>query len=346
MESLKEILWQLVKKNAWVFLFLIATLLVGTLGYAVLSKGQFSIVDCLYMTVITVTTIGYGEIIDLSHNPAGRIFTMFIAFSGIGIATYLFSNITALMVEGRLKEVFWRRRMEKEINMLRKHYIVCSCEDVGFYIINELYLTKRPLVIVDVDKPKIERALKTFQGLLYVEGDATDSDVLLRSGIREAAGLFAVTGDDNQNLVISLTAKQLHPGVKVLAKCNDLKNLEKIKKAGADAVVSPSFIGGLRIVSEMVRPTAVSFLDVMLRDREKNLRIEEIPVPSSFAGRPIRTLNFTQHPHFLLLAVKKKEEWIYNPSKDFILEVGDILILMTTPEERIRLDEIFVSPVL
>jgi voltage-gated potassium channel len=123
MESLKEILWQLVKKNAWVFLFLIATLLVGTFGYAVLSKGQFSILDCLYMTVITITTIGYGEIIDLSHNPAGRIFTVFIAFSGIGIATYLFSNVTSLMVEGRLKEVFWRRRMEKEINMLRKHYI-------------------------------------------------------------------------------------------------------------------------------------------------------------------------------------------------------------------------------
>ncbi|HEX9911532.1 MAG TPA: potassium channel family protein, partial [Desulfatiglandales bacterium] len=138
MESLKEIIWQLAKKNTWVFLFLIATLLVGTLGYAVLSKGQFSILDCFYMTVITITTIGYGEIIDLSHNPAGRIFTVFIAFSGIGIATYLFSNVTSLMVEGRLKEVFWRRRMEKEINMLRKHYIVCSCEDVGFYIISEL----------------------------------------------------------------------------------------------------------------------------------------------------------------------------------------------------------------
>ena len=344
MDTFGQILWGFFKKNIGLAAFLVATLLVGTVGYRIVGKGQYSLLDCLYMTVITITTIGYGEIVDLSQNPAGRVFTMFIAFSGIGIATYLFSNVTALMVEGRLKEIFWRRKMEKEIGKLRKHYIICSAEDVGFYVTNELHITKRPYVIVDTDKTKIERALKTFPELLFIEGDATDSDVLLKAGIREAAGLFAVTGDDNQNLVISLTAKQLNPGLKAVARCNDLKNLEKIKKAGADAVVSPSFIGGLRIASEMIRPTAVSFLDVMLRDREKNLRIEEVPVPASFAEKPLRALNMEQFPSILLLAIKRKEDWIYNPPKDYTLKPGNVLIVMITPEERLRLESIFEPP--
>jgi voltage-gated potassium channel len=341
METFGQILWRFCKKNVGLAAFLGVTLSAGTLGYSILGNGQYSFVDCLYMTVITITTIGYGEIVDLSHNPAGRIFTMFIAFSGIGIATYLFSNVTALMVEGRLKEIFWRKRMEKEIAKLRKHYIICSAEDVGFYVTNELHITKRPYVIVDTDKTKIERALKTFPELLFVEGDATDSDILLKAGIREAAGLFAVTGDDNQNLVISLTAKQILPGIKIVAKCNDLKNLDKIKKAGADAVVSPSFIGGLRIASEMIRPTAVSFIDVMLRDRDKNLRIEEVPVPSSFEGKPLRALNMHPFPSILLLAIKTNGDWVYNPPKDYILKRGNILVVMITTEDRLHLETIF-----
>jgi voltage-gated potassium channel len=344
MEIFKEILGQLIKKNLWLILFLIATLMVGTFGYAILTKGQYSILDCLYMTVITITTIGYGEIVDLSHNTAGRIFTMFIAFSGIGIATYVFSNITALMVEGRLKEVFRRSKMGKDIAELRKHYIICSAEDVGFYVANELHTTRRPYVIVEGDKTRIERASKAFQDILFIEGDATENDILLKAGIREAEGLFAVTEDDNQNLVISLTAKQLNPGVRVSARCNDLKNFEKMKRAGADAVVSPSFIGGMRIVSEMIRPTAVSFLDIMLRDREKNLRVEEISVPDSFANKPLQSLNLSKYTSFLLLAIRRKDDWIYNPPKDYTLQPGNILVFMITPAERIPLEGIFEPP--
>jgi voltage-gated potassium channel len=339
----RQILWQLIKKNIGLAAFFVALLLVGTIGYAILSKGQYSLIDCLYMTVITITTVGFGEIIDLSHNPAGRVFTMFIAFSGIGVAAYVFSNVTALMVEGRLKEVFWRRRMETEIEKLRKHYIICSAEDVGFYIAHELRSTQRQYVVVDPDETKIEKMKGSFQDGFFIQGDATNDDTLLKAGIHEAAGLFAVTGDDNLNLVISLTAKQLNPTVKVAAKCNDLKNSEKIRKAGADSVVSPAFIGGLRIVSEMIRPTTVSFLDVMLRDKEKNLRVEEIPVPESFADKPLRTLSLEKYPSVLLLAIKRKDDWIYNPPEDYILQPGNILIFMIRPEERLHLERIFMN---
>jgi len=341
---LKEFILRFIRRNLSLFAVLVIVLLIGTIGYSIIGGGRYSIVDCLYMTVITITTIGFGEIIDLSHNPLGRIFTIFIAFSGIGIAAYLFSNITAFIVEGRLQEVFWRRKMEREIGKLKRHYIVCSIDGVGFYIAKELHSTQRPYVIVDNDKAKVERIIGDLKNELLIEGEATDSDILIKAGIREAQGLFAVARDDNENLVISLTAKTLNTGVKVVAACNDLKNMEKIKKAGADAVISPSYIGGLRIVSEMVRPTVVSFLDTMMRDKEKNLRIEEISPSESFVNKPIKALNLKKFPNILLLAIKRKEGWIYNPGEDYLLKQDDILIIMTTPEEKFELEKIFTEP--
>ncbi len=338
---LREFLSQFVKRNLGLFAALLIVLAVGTAGYSIIGGGRYSFIDCLYMTVITVTTIGYGEIIDLTHHPAGRVFTIFIAFSGIGIAAYFLSNVVDAMVEGRLQEAFWRRKMEREIGKLKQHYIVCCVEGVGSYIVKELSSTGRPYVIVDTEKAKVERIIGELRNELFVEGDATDSDILTRAGIHKALGLFAVKGDDNENLVISLTAKTLSSGIKVVAACNDVKNMEKIRKAGADAVVSPSYIGGLRIVSEMIRPTVVSFLDTMMRDREKNLRIEEIPLSEAFVGKPIKTLNLKNYPNILLLAIKGKEGWIYNPDEHYILKQDDTLIIMTTPGERLELEKNF-----
>jgi voltage-gated potassium channel len=322
-------------------IFLAGVLSVGTLGYWFIGGRHYSVVDCLYMTFITITTIGYGEIIDMSGNPAGRIFTIFVAISGISIATYILSNLTAFMVEGELSKAFRRRKMEKMIKKLKEHYIVCGIDGVGFYILSELAGTKRSHVMIDIDKGAIEKALETLPESIFIQGDATDSDVLVAAGITGAKGLFAVTGDDNQNLVISLSAKQLNPNIRVVASCKDLKNTDRLKKACADAVVSPTSIGGLRMASEMVRSTVVSFLDTMLRDREKNLRIEEIAVPATFAGKTVSELPLREFPHILLLAIKTEGDWIYNPPGNHTMTFGDILIVMTTPEERSELERIF-----
>lgn len=320
---------------------LASIILIGTIGYWLIGEKNYSLVDCLYMTVITIMTIGYGEIIDMSHNPAGRLFTIFVAVSGIGAATYILTNLTAFMVEGEMKEVFRRRRMEKMIKKLRGHYIVCGIGGVGLHIVSELYQTKRPHVAVDADKTKLEKLFEEFRDEIFVEGDATDNNTLLTAGIKEARGLFAVTGDDNQNLVLSLTAKQLNPGIRVVARCHDFKNREKMKAAGADAVVSPASIGGLRMASEMVRATVVSFLDTMLRDKEKNLRIEEVEVPGWFAGKAISAISLEEYPNTLLLAVKAEKDWLYNPRGDYLMEKGNVLIFMTTPRERDKLENIF-----
>jgi len=328
------------RKFVWAGAILIAIILIGTVGYWFIGGRQYSFVDAFYMTFITITTIGFEEVIDLSGNVGGRIFTIFIAISGIGIMAYIVTNITALVVEGELTESFRRRRMEKTAGNYRGHYIVCGCGSVGCYIANELHATNRLHVIVDVNKKNIEGSLESLRDEVLIEGDATDSDTLLMAGVEKAAGLFAVTGDDNQNLVVTLTAKQLNPRLRVVARCNDIRNTEKMKKAGADAVVSPSAIGGLRMASEMVRPAVVSFLDTMLRDREKNLRVEELPVPKSFAGRPISTLNLKRFSHALLLAVKTGENWVYNPPESYVIDQENTLVFMTTPEGRDELAEL------
>jgi voltage-gated potassium channel len=328
------------RKFVWTAISLIAILVIGTVGYWFVGEQRYSVLDAFYMTVITIATIGYGEIIDMSNKPVGRIFTVFIAFSGIGILTYIFSSFTAFVVEGELNEAFRRRKMEKIIKKMRGHYIICGIEGVGFHIVGELYDTNRPHVVVCSDSERMEKVMEAFKENAYIEGDPTDSDTLLKAGIESAIGLFAVTDDDNQNLVVSLTAKQINPNIKVVAGCYDLKNIEKMKKAGADTVVSPTYIGGLRMASEMVRPAVVSFLDTMLRDKEKNLRIEEIAVPESSVGKAISDFEFERFRNTLLLAARTKEDWLYNPPKNYIIKSEDRLIVMTTPEELQRLEGI------
>ncbi len=329
------------KKFIWVGIILLAIILIGTVGYWFIGGRQYSFVDALYMTIITISTIGFGEIIDLTGNVAGRIFTIFIAISGVGVLLYFVTNLTALVVEGELKESFRRRRMEKIASNFKDHYIVCGVGSVGFYIANELCVTQRSYIIVDVDKNNIDKSLESLHDEIFIEGDATDSNTLLKAGVERARGLFAVTGDDNQNLVTSLTAKQLNPKLKVVARCNDMRNNEKMKKAGADAVVSPTSIGGLRMASEMVRPAAVSFLDTMLRDRRSNLRVEELSVPDFFVGKSLSTLNLNKHANTLLLAIKTGEGWVYKPSENYVITPDSTLVFMTTPEEREELAGLF-----
>ena len=327
------------KKYIWCFILLVIIILTGATGYWILGDGSYSYFDSLYMTIITITTIGFGEIIDLSGNIGGRIFTIVIALSGIGVLAYMITNITATVVEGELTKSFRRRRMERKAEKARGHYIVCGMGWAGLHIVNELRETKRDHVIIEMDKVKIDKSLETMPDAVFIEGDATDNDVLIKAGIEKANGLFAVTGDDNQNLVICLTAKQCSPTIRIVAQCNEMKNLDKMSKAGANSVVSPGYISGMRMASEMTRPTVVNFLDRMLRGRDENLRVEEVGIPKSLIGKALSVLNLKKYPRTLLLAVKKGEDWVYNPSRNYIIETDNKLIIMTTPDERKELEK-------
>ncbi len=334
---------QLLKRFIWPAAALIAVLVIGTVGYRFIAGPGYSFLDTFYMTVITISTIGFGEVVDVSAIPAGRVFTIFIAVAGVGVLFYIITHFTALIVEGELTKSFRRSKMEKKAKNYKNHYIICGIGELGLHIVNELAATRRPYVMVDVNGENIDKASEIFRDGVFIEGDATDNNTLLKAGITEASGIFATLGDDNQNLVVALTAKQLNPGIRVVARCNELKNSDKMQKAGADAVISPSLIGGLRMASEMIRPTVVSFLDTMLRDREKNLRVEEVPVPDSLIGKNLVSLRLDRFPGVLLLALKTREGWTYNPPDACVIKPESTLIFIGGPEDRRELERKLAS---
>lgn len=328
---------QTITRFLWALAALWSVLGIGTVGYKIIAP-EATWLDCLYMTFITIATIGYGEIVDLSARPGGRVFTMFIAFAGIGVSAYIISAVTAYLVEGKINEVLWRRRMEKQIHKLGKHYIVCGIGRVGRNVANELAATGRPYVVVDEDMRSIQTHLERHPDIMYLHGDASDDDVLIKAHIETAAGVFAVTGDDSKNLLITITAKQINPEVRIVTRCHEVRNIEKIRKAGADAIVSPDFTGGLRMASAMVRPHVVTFLDEMLKS-DDSLRVEEIIIPAGFPETPLGALNLKSRD-YIVLAIRDHQNWQFNPGTEETLRAGSALIVMATPEGRHALEKI------
>jgi voltage-gated potassium channel len=288
------------------------------------------------MTFITIATIGYGEVIDLSHSPGGRVFTMAVGLIGIGVATYMISTLTAFILEGDMNEAIRRRRMQKQIQALRKHYIICGIGRVGTNVAHELEATGRHYVIIESSKEAIERYLERYPKALHIHADSSEDSALTDAGIAHAAGVFAVTGDDSKNLVITLSAKLLNPQTRVVARCHEINYIDKIRKVGADAIVSPDFTGGMRIASSMIRPQVVNFLDEMLRS-DDSLRVEEVHIPEGYAASTIADLKLDRRD-FILLAVRAQNAWEFNPDDSFGIRPGNTLVVMTTPEGRRSLE--------
>ena len=309
---------------------------VGMVGYKYIAGPQTSWLDCLYMTFVTVATIGYGEIVDLSHSPGGRVFTMAIGLVGIGVTTYLISTLTAFILEGEMNQAIRRRRMQNNIAALRGHYIICGIGRVGNNVAHELEVTGRRYVVIESSKEAIERYLERYPEALWTHADGSEDIALKEAGIEHAAGVFAVTGDDSKNLVITLSTKLLNPRVRVVARCHEVNYIDKIRKVGADAIVSPDFTGGMRIVSSMVRPQVVSFLDEMLR-ADNALRVEEVQIPEGVSASTIAGLKLDRRD-LILLAVRARDKWKFNPADDFGIGPGNTLVVMTTPEGRKSLE--------
>jgi voltage-gated potassium channel len=314
---------------------LVLLVVFGTLGFYFGSEPTPTWSDAFYMTMITVTTVGYGEIVP-TNTFAERLFAGLLAVAGFGAITFLFTSLTVFFLESDLDYTLRRRRMEKQIKKLRHHFIICGFGRVGRNIGQELADTNRHFVAVDSEEAPLASGKERMPGLLYLQGDAAEDETLLAADIADARGVFAVTGDDSRNLMIALTAKQLNHKVRVVARCHETRNIDKIRRAGADQVISPDFTGGMRLASAMIRPHVVSFLDEMLRT-EHRLRLEEVVVPESFEPRTVGALKL-QNPDYVLLAVRSADGWEFNPSPDFTLHPGQTLIAMTTPLGRMRIE--------
>jgi voltage-gated potassium channel len=322
-------------------LMFVAVLAVGSSGFWIVSDYKASVLDSVYMTFITVATIGFGETIDLSHSPGGRIFLMVIASIGIATVTYATSKLTAFILEGDLNDVLRRRRMQDRIDKLSQHYIICGIGRVGTNVAHELHVTERAFVAVEDAQPAIDTFREKYPQTLVLHGDSSDDEFLHRAGIERAAGLFAVTGDDGKNLLITLSAKQLNPALRVVARCHEVRNIDKLKRVGADAIVSPDFTGGMRIASSMVRPGVVNFLDEMLRS-DNRLRVEEVRIPEDFEPRALGEL-VAGSRDYILLAVRLGDQWQFNPPPDFEIGPGTTLVVMVNPEGRGALEKLVAA---
>lgn len=313
---------------------------VGTVGYLLIGGPATTVIDALYMTFITVATIGYAEVVDLGASPAGRVFTMLIALLGIGTMTFLFSTVTAFVLETNQNSSYRRRRMQARIAQLDGHYIVCGAGRIGGHVVAELQTGRQTWVAVDTDPAALARLGDGAPGAMTLEGDAADDEMLERAGIAHCRGVFAVTGDDAKNLVISLSAKQLNPAARVVARVHDPRNVAKTLRAGADEIVSPDFSGGRRIAALMLRPQMVSLADELLR-ADGPLQVEELTVPSGCAALSVRQLG--RSPHWLLVAIRDAGRWRFNPSDDQAIVPGDVLIVIATADGRLALERTLAS---
>jgi voltage-gated potassium channel len=303
-------------------------LLVGVLGYHFIERWPFF--DALYMTIITLATVGYGETHPLS--TAGRVFTMFLIMGGMGIILYGLTAITTFIVEGEMSGILRRQRMNRMINKLSKHYILCGLGNTGYYVLEELLRTRRPAVVVEKDLTKVNKLAE--KGIFVVEGDATSDASLDSAGIRRAEGLITALPTDRDNLFVVITARGLNPTLRIIAKIDEVSSRDKFLRSGASAAISSDFIGGLRMVSEMVRPETTSFLDTMLRDSSA-LRVEDVHLDaeSRFANKPLGSCDIFTKAGVLVLSVKQGDTFRFNPPPNMVLNAGDTLVVIGSPEQ-------------
>ncbi len=319
-------------------LAVLSTIVIGTAGYWGIGGGQWPLGDCLYQAVIGITTVGFGEIVPLGETAFGRPFTIVLLAGGMVSAGWFVTTAAAFLIEGELSGLTWRKRMNTQVKKLAGHYIVCGGGSTGIHCVRELAAIGAPFVVVDRSE-EVARTITRDLGCPAVVGDATHDEVLVEAGIERARGVISALTEDKDNLFVTVTARALNPALRIVAKAIDPRADGKLRRAGADSVVSPNMIGGLRLVSEMVRPEVVTFLDVMLRDKDRTLRIEEVQVPPCGARtRRICDLGLERHK-LLLLAVKDpaggERRLHYNPAPERVLGGGETLIVLGEPE-RVR----------
>ena len=328
------------------FIIAIISLLIlfntGVIGYWIIEGDnphqKWTIFDAIFMTVITLTTVGYT---DDNMSKVGRAFTVFLLLGGFGIFVYSITVATAFIIEGQFREVFRRRKMEKSIDKLSNHYIVCGIGDTGVHALEEMIQMDMDFVAIEYEQERIDHELET-KDFLYVHGDATEDEVLIRAGIERARGLITSLSRDQDNLFVVLSAKQLNPRLKIASKAVEANSLSKLKQAGADEVVLSDHIGGMRLASTVTRPIVVNFLDIMLRSQETTRFVESvIQSGAPLVGLTLGEARIPDRTNLMVVAVHKRNgEFIYNPSGGLKLEAGDALIVIADNEQRQNLHQL------
>ncbi len=315
-------------------------LIIGTMGYMLLEKWY--LLDALYMTVITITTVGFKEVRTVSE--PGRIFTVVLIFMGMGIMAYTLGMAAQFMVEGEIRSILGRRKLGSRIKSLKKHYIICGYGRIGRIIAQELKSKGIPILVIDSD-PESQSALD-HHDMPYIIDDATSEEVLIEAGIERAKGLIAVVLSDADNLFITMTARGLKPDLFILARADEEHAQKKLLRAGADHVVLPYLMGGRKMAQTILRPAVADFLDLTIHDKDIELNMEGLQVKevSKLNGITLIDSGIRQKMNVIVVAIRKSDgEMMFNPCSEACIEAGDTLIALGQSSELDRLASILAG---
>lgn len=327
------------KGNVMIFIYiLIGIVVMGTIGYQIFLDVSF--LDAFYMTIITISTVGYTEVAKM--DAEAKLFSVFLIIVSLGSVGYLFTRIVSSLMEGDVREAIRRRIMEKKIAGFKDHYILCGVGEVGWNAIKRFQKSNVDLVVIDQDEAIIKELID--MGIPALKGDATQDEVLINAGIHYAKGLVTSLSNDADNVFTVLTARELNKHLYIVSKAIDKNAHEKLKIAGANNTISPDEIGGSRMAALMLNPTIISFLDIITHAGEVVLDLEDVMIcdKSSIANMSLREIRIPEKTGLSVLAIKKRnsEKLEFNPSSDEILEIGDTMIVLGRQEQVSKLREL------
>jgi voltage-gated potassium channel len=312
----------------------------GTAGY-MLIEG-WNALDAVYMTIITLTTVGFKEVHDISS--LGQIYTILLIFAGVGFSLYVAGSIVQFVMEGQIRTILGRRRLDKRISDMKNHYIVCGYGRIGRVLCH--YLKNAPVEMVIIEKNPDLIPVMEEDGVYYLHGDAGQEAVLLKAGIDRAKGLIAVLASDSDNVFLVLTARQLNPDLYIVARSSQEESKSKLRAAGANTVESPYDFGALRLAQRIIRPTVTSFFDFAFGAKREAIQMEEIPVrgSSSLANLPLKDSGIRQAYNLIIIAIKEADgNMVFNPSFETVIKSGDTVVAVGEAENLKKLEKVLNS---
>ena len=319
------------RKLKFILCAFILLLVVGVVGYSLLLDVGW--IDALYMTVITISTVGFGEV--GARSTGSEIFSVFMIFLGVGVVGYTFTTVVAMFVEGKVRDLWKGSKMDRKIAALKGHYIICGSGELAEVIIEKFVHEGLDFVVVTDKRPDLDDY--SMHDILVVEGQSTEESVLLHAGIEHAKGLISTLDTEVDNIVTVLTAKSLNPGVYIIANAITKSGAEKLRKVGADKTLSATEISGKRMASLMIRPNIISFLDVVTRMGDMELDLEEVIVKdgSYLENKNLLEAQIPSKTGLTVLAIRKKEDgqFLFNPPVRYTFQLGDALIVLGREEQ-------------